>query len=96
MTSSASTGAGIRELWDCVVEYVALTKTNGWFARARRAQQKQWLHEMIEHALRQRFETHPAVRHSIEALERDVVEGRTTSFRAARMLLEMYSRPAAE
>ncbi len=96
MTSSAVTGAGIRELWECVLEYIALTKGNGWFARARRVQQKQWLHEMIEHALRQRFETHPAVRHSMDALERDVAEGRTTSFRAARMLLEMYSRPTAE
>jgi LAO/AO transport system kinase len=83
-------------LWGCVTEYVALTKTNGWFERARRAQQKRWLQEMIEHALRQRFETHPAVRHSIDALEQDVAEGRTSSFRAARMLLEMYSRPCDE
>lgn len=90
-TCSALTGVGIRELWRCVLEYTALTKANGWFARARRAQQKRWMHEMIKQALRQRFDAHPAVRHSMEALERDVAEGRTTSFRAARMLLEMYS-----
>jgi LAO/AO transport system kinase len=96
LTCSALTGTGVRELWGCVTEYVALTKTNGWFERARRAQQKRWLQEMIEHALRQRFETHPAVRHSIDALEQDVAEGRTSSFRAARMLLEMYSRPCDE
>ena len=89
---SALTGTGIRELWQCVLEYAALTHANGWFARARRAQQKRWMHEMIEQALRQRFDTHPAVRHSLEALERDVAACRTTSFRAARMLLEMYSR----
>jgi hypothetical protein len=28
----------------------------------------------------------------VEALERDVAEGRTTSFRAARMLLDVYIR----
>jgi LAO/AO transport system kinase len=92
LVCSALTGAGIRELWQCVLEYVTLTHANGWFARARRAQQKRWMHEMIEHALCQRFDAHPAVRHSLEALERDVAAGRTTSFRAARMLLEMYSR----
>ena len=92
ITCSALTGAGIRELWACVLEYVALTRGNGWFNRIRRAQQKRWMHEMIEQALLQRFAAHPAVRHSREALERDVAEGRTTSFRAARMLLEMYSR----
>lgn len=93
ITCSAVTGKGIREMWECVSEYVALTKGNGWFGRARRTQQKRWLHEMIEQSLRQWFDTHPAVRHSMDALERDVAEGRTTSFRAARMLLEMYSRP---
>jgi LAO/AO transport system kinase len=92
MTCSALTGAGIRELWECVLEYDALTKANGWFGRARREQQKRWMHEMIEQSLRQQFDAHPAVRQSMEALERDVTAGRTTSFRAARMLLEMYSR----
>jgi LAO/AO transport system kinase len=96
ITCSAQTGAGICELWECVLEYVALARANGWFGRARRAQQKRWMHEMIEQALEQRFQAHPAVRHSMEALERDVAEGRTTSFRAARMLLEMYSRTIAD
>ncbi len=96
MTCSAHSNVGIRELWGCVLEYVTLTRANGWFARARRTQQKRWMHEMIGQALQQRFDAHAAVRHSMEALERDVAEGRTTSFRAARMLLEMYSRPAVE
>jgi GTPase len=93
MTCSAQTADGIKALWECVLEYVALTKANGWFVRARRAQQKRWMHEMIEQSLRHRFDTHPAVRHSMEALERDVADGRTTSFRAARLLLAMYSNP---
>ena len=96
MTCSALTGAGIRELWQGVLEYVALTRANGWFGRARRAQQKRWMHEMIEQALRQRFDANSAVRHSMDAMELDVAEGRTTSFRAARVLLEMYTRGAAE
>ncbi len=89
---SARTGAGIRDLWNYVLEYVAMTRTNGWFGHMRREQQKLWMHEMIEQALRQNFEADPGVRRSMAALERDVAAGHTTSFRAARTLLEMYSR----
>jgi len=96
LACSALTGAGIPELWECVLQYIRLTRTNGRLEQMRRAQQKRWMHEMIDESLRQRFDAHPAVRHSIEALERDVSEGRTTSFRAARMLLEMYSRTTAD
>jgi LAO/AO transport system kinase len=91
MTCSALTGAGIRELWERVHEYAVLTRGNGWFAASRREQQRRWLHEMIDQSLRQRFLAHGAVRSRMEALERDVVEGRTTSFRAARTLLAAYS-----
>jgi LAO/AO transport system kinase len=92
MICSAQTGAGIRALWDCVLEYATLTRANGWFAKARREQQRRWMHEMIDQALRQKFDTHPAVRNYVAALESDVAEGRTTSFRAARMLLDAYTR----
>ncbi len=91
LTCSAHTGAGIRELWDCVLEYAALTRANGWFTQTRREQQKRWMHEMIEHTLRQQFDIHPAVRSRMKAMERDVAEGRTTSFRAARTLLKTYA-----
>jgi LAO/AO transport system kinase len=96
VTCSALTGAGISELWNCVEEYVRLTRASGWLARARRAQQKRWMREMVEQEIRRQFETHPAVRQNLEALESDVAEGRSTSFRAARILLEMYARSASE
>jgi len=92
MTCSALTGAGICELWNCVLGYAALTRENRWFGHVRREQQKRWMHEIIQQALRHRFDTHPGVRHCIAAFEHDVAAGRTTSFRAARTLLEMYSR----
>jgi LAO/AO transport system kinase len=85
---SALTGAGIRELWESVLEYKTLTRANGWFAANRREQQRRWMHEIIGQSLRQQFNAHPAVRRSIAALERGIAEGRTTSFRAARMLLK--------
>ena len=93
LTCSAQTGKGITELWKCVLEYTGLTKANGWFSVNRQNQTRRWMREIIEQGLKQRFESHPAIRRRIEALERDVEEGRTTSFRAARTLLEIYSDP---
>jgi hypothetical protein len=48
------------------------------------------MQEIIRDGLKQRFESHPAIKRRIEALEQEVLEGRTTSFRAARELLETY------
>jgi len=93
LTCSAQTGKGIAELWKCVLEYTGLTKANGWFSVNRQDQTRRWMREIIEQGLKQRFESHPAIRRRMEALERDVEEGRTTSFRAARTLLEIYSDP---
>jgi len=96
LTCSAQTGKGIPELWSLVLEYAAMTKANGWFSLTRRNQTQKWMHEIIRDGLRQRFESHPAIRERRSALEQEVLEGRITSFRAARELLETYSdaRPA--
>jgi LAO/AO transport system kinase len=91
LTCSAHTGKGIAELWKCVLEYTSLTKANSWFSVNRQQQTRRWMHEIIEQGLRQRFESLPAIRKRMETLEQEVLDGRTTSFRAARTLLEIYS-----
>jgi LAO/AO transport system kinase len=90
LTCSAQTGKGISELWSCVLQYTAMTKANGWFSQARRNQTHQWMQEIIREGLKFRFESHPSIRKRIESLEQEVLGGRTTSFRAARELLETY------
>jgi LAO/AO transport system kinase len=91
LACSAQTGKGIAELWECVTEYSAMTKANGWFALARKNQTQKWMQEIIRESLRQRFEAHPAIKRRQDVLEKEVLEGRITSFRAARVLLEAYS-----
>ena len=90
LTCSAQTGKGITELWKCVLEFVELMRTNGSLAQTRRSQTQKWMHEIIRDGLRQRFESHPAISQRRKTLETDVLEGRITSFRAARELLEAY------
>jgi LAO/AO transport system kinase len=91
LTSSAQTGKGISEIWNSVLECVALTKTNGWFGQTRRNQARKWMREIIQQGLMEQFEAHPSVRNRREELEQEVLLGRITSFRAARTLLEMYA-----
>ena len=91
LACSAQTGQGVSELWNFVLEYTAMTQANGWFASARRDQTRKWMHDIIQQGLMQRFQSDPAVRQRLEALEQDVMQGRTTSFRAARTLLEIYT-----
>ena len=95
LTCSAQSGKGIPELWNCVLEYAGLTKSNGWFGLARQNQAQKWMREIVQDGLRHRFETHPAVRKRMEELEHEVLEGHITSFRAARTLLDLYSVPEA-
>jgi LAO/AO transport system kinase len=91
MACSALTGRGIREVWKLVLEHAAMTHASGWFDENRREQRGRWMHETLELGLRQFFSAHPLICMRMEALEREVLDGQTTPFRAARTLLEMYS-----
>ncbi len=93
LACSPHTGRGIPDLWNCVLEHAALTHANGAFDLNRREQRRRWMHETLEHGLRHFFLSHPVIRARMDALERDVLEGQTTPFRAARTLLDLYSKP---
>lgn len=90
VTCSALSGAGIAEIWEVVLAYTELTARNGYFKRRRSDQDRRWMYELIEQGLHDRFTSHPDVRERLPRLEREVAEGRMTSFRAARELLSNF------
>jgi len=67
-------------------------KANQWFERIRRNKLKKWMYEVIERGLVRNFRNHPLVKQKLAELEREVTEGRVTSFRAANRLLELYTK----
>jgi len=87
---SARTGSGVSELWDLVLEHRRQLQTSGWLERIRRDQVKTWMYDIIRQELQRRFRQHPLVGERLPQLEADVVEGRTSSFRAAQLLLDLY------
>jgi LAO/AO transport system kinase len=88
VTCSAAQNTGIAEIWDSVRQYCTHTRENGYFERRRREQDREWMHQLIVQGLRDRLFSDPAVQRRLAELEQAVANGRVTSFRAARELLE--------
>ncbi len=85
-------GLGVKEVWDMVFEYVDFVKANGYFDFRRNEQAKYWMYETINEHLRAGFYNDPVVGGLIGEAERQVLEGKVTSFAAARRLLDTYHR----
>lgn len=90
LTYSGFYGIGIQEIWDMIDEYFAFVKANGYFEHRRNEQAKYWMYETINEQLRDRFYTHPIVMPMLAHEEEQVLSGKTTSFSAAKRLLDTY------
>ncbi len=60
--------------------------------RSARRQVKQWMHEVIEHGLKSGFAAIAKCAAALPKFEEDVLEGRISSFRAARTITDHYYR----
>jgi LAO/AO transport system kinase len=87
---SAITRLGIDKIWDTVLQYMQLTKDNGFFERRRRQQSKYWLSETIHHHLIRHFYHHPVIEAMLPKYEQKVLDNQMSSFAAARALLNEY------
>jgi LAO/AO transport system kinase len=92
ITCSARAREGILEIWEAVLDHDAWLRSTGQFEGFRRNQVKSWMYELIEQALRQEFLRHSAVRDKLPSYEQDVLDGHVSPFRAARRLLEIYTK----
>lgn len=90
LTYSGFYGIGIKEIWDMVYQYIDFVKANGYFEYRRNEQAKYWMYETINEHLRDNFYQNPLIAGMLEEQEKEVLQGHTTSFAAARKLLDMY------
>lgn len=90
LTYSGFYGLGIQEIWDMVYEYYHFVQANGYFEHRRNEQAKYWMYETINEQLRDSFYNNPQIAALLEQEEREVLRGVTTSFTAARKLLDKY------
>ena len=92
MTCSSKFSYGISDIWDEVLNYIALTKSNGYFNTKRMEQSKYWMYETINEALKEQFYNDREIMNKIKIYQQKVVEGKLSSFTAAQKLLEDYNK----
>lgn len=90
ITCSAKTKTGIDELWDNILEYIGLTKSNGYFDKTRKKQACYWMYETINQSLMDGFYHDKRIQKFLENFEKKVVEGEISPFKPAKILLEKY------
>jgi LAO/AO transport system kinase len=95
ITCSARTHEGIQAIWDAALEHHHWMLATGQLDGFRRAQVKSWMYELIEQSLREQFLQHEKVRARLPAYEQEVLAGRISPFRAARRLVDIYSKGSA-
>ena len=90
LTYSGFYGLGIKEIWDMVYEYIDYVKATGYFAYRRNEQAKYWMYESINEQLRNSFFQNQSIIPLLSDMEQLVLEGKQTSFVAAKRLLDTY------
>ena len=83
-------GTGIKEVWDMIYDYVDFVKQNGYFDHRRAEQAKYWMYESINEQLRNSFYNNDTIASLLSRAEQSVLDGRQTSFIAAKRLLDTY------
>jgi len=70
--------------------YISFTKKNGFFEMKRRKQSKYWMYESINEKLKDSFYQNPKIESLLESKELQVLNDQSSSFVAAKELLDIY------
>mgnify|MGYP002620270072 CR=1 FL=1 len=90
LTYSGFYGYGVKEIWEMIFEYFDFVKKNGYFDYRRHEQNKYWMYETIDNAIRNSFYNDPVIGNLLKTMEESVQNGEKTSFVAAHRLLDVY------
>ena len=89
LTASALHSIGIEKIDKMIVDYISLTKGNRYFNQKRNDQNKYWLIATIEQQLKDNFYQKTTIQNALAKEIRNLENGKTTPFNAAKRLLEL-------
>lgn len=89
-TCSSTDGTGLEEIWKGVEDYLEHIERNGYFESNRNRQNKYWMYESINEALKSSFYLNPEIEKRIGEVEQRVLDAKLSSFIAAKELLDIY------
>ena len=87
LTCSSITRDGLAEIWDCITNYVNLTKKNNYFYENRINQNKSWLLQIIDFSLRKSFFNRKSVKMKLDNLIKKIEEEKISIFEASQKIL---------
>ncbi len=90
MTCSSREKTGITELWTVILEYFDFARHSGFFEELRKQQSVARMHGTIVEQLHNSFYDNYDVRYHRPEIEKQLAEGKITSYKAAISLLDKY------
>lgn len=90
LKASASTGSGVREIWDCLLRYRDTMQAAGAFEERRKRQAQSWLWALLESGLQERFRSHAAVREALPQALRRAADHAASPATLAALLLDAF------
>ncbi|HAT64572.1 MAG TPA: methylmalonyl Co-A mutase-associated GTPase MeaB [Flavobacteriaceae bacterium] len=91
LTCSSINNEGIEDVWNLIEEYSTTVKENNYFQEKRNEQNKFWLLQTIESALKANFYNQEKVKKELEKQLQLLQAHKTTPFEAAELLLKLTS-----
>ncbi|GAB1392143.1 methylmalonyl Co-A mutase-associated GTPase MeaB [Rhodocyclaceae bacterium] len=92
LQTSALHGQGIDKVWQTLLNYREALTASGELAEKRRRQSLDWMWQLIDSGLRNRFRDHPAVKTALPNTTQAVADGGVTPTVAAHRLLNLMNR----
>jgi len=92
LTCSALQNRGIRKLWEIIMEYLEFTTMSGYFEEQRKQQAVVRMHCTIIEYLKNSFYNQDEVKSLLPEFERQLFEGKITSYKAAVDILDKYHK----
>ncbi|MEC4113149.1 methylmalonyl Co-A mutase-associated GTPase MeaB [Myroides pelagicus] len=89
-TCSALHHTGIKEIWELIINYIALTTENQYFYARRKEQNQYWLMETINENILMRFYNNPTIKLLITTNKKAVQNNELSPFAAAQLILKTY------
>jgi len=89
---SALNHTNVEVVWDIINQHFELTHLNGWFDKKRKQQAKYWLTETITNSLLDLFYNNQELKKLKLKLENDVIEGKLSPFKAAKILISTFKK----
>jgi len=90
LTASALYSKGLEEVWEVIMEFLTLARTNGFFEKHRQSQSIQILHDTIIQNLSSGFFDKKGMKKAIVGYETLILESNISPYEAAQSLLKKY------